>query len=76
MMTFLRHYSQKIRSNFTTVDLGLLKLYGALFGIVLGAFFPEFVLRNLTVFISAFILLLIRFLYLLLKPGLGNQEIS
>lgn len=65
MRLFIKQMMDKVRTDFTLLDLGLLKVYGALFGLVVGAFFPDFVLRYLPVLIGVFTVLLIRFLYLL-----------
>ncbi len=66
MNKWFNNFDRKVRNNFTFWDLGLLKTYGAIPGLILGACFPEFVFRYLWVFIVAFILLMIRYLYLLL----------
>ncbi len=42
LMMFLKRYAEQIKQNFTIIDMGLLKVIGALFGILLGLFFPEF----------------------------------
>ena len=67
MRLFLNRMTDKVRNDFTTVDLGLLKLYGALFGLVMGAYFPDFARRYLPVLVGLFLLLLVRFLYLLFR---------
>ena len=68
MKNFLRNMTDKLRANFTILDFGFLKLYGALFGAVLGAVFHEFIMLNIRWFVGAFVFLLLRFLYLMFLP--------
>ncbi|MEL6558734.1 MAG: hypothetical protein AAFQ94_11155 [Bacteroidota bacterium] len=69
MKNFLKNMTNKLRANFTILDFGFLKLYGALFGAVLGAMFHEFILTNIRWFVGAFVFLLLRFLYLMFLPA-------
>ncbi|MFK8006301.1 MAG: hypothetical protein AB8H03_08025 [Saprospiraceae bacterium] len=65
MKNLIKIMHERMLANFTLMDYGFLKVYGAIFGLVVGAFFPTFVKSNLVVFIIIFSLLLIRYLYLL-----------
>ncbi|MFK7810529.1 MAG: hypothetical protein AB8F74_22170 [Saprospiraceae bacterium] len=65
MFQLMSFFDEKMKANFTTWDFAFLKVYGALFGLVLGAFFPEFVKAYLFIFVGLFVVLLVRYLYLL-----------
>ena len=65
MNQFLQRIHNRVQSNFTIWDLGLLKTYGAIPGLLIGAYFPEFVITYLWVWVSFFIVLLLRYIYLL-----------
>ncbi len=68
MKNFIDQMVEKLRVNFTTMDFGFLKVYGALFGAVLGAYFNEFVLENVFWIACLFAILLVRFMYLIFMP--------
>lgn len=68
MLRLLRTMDHRIRTRFSIWDIGLLKTYGAIPGLILGALFPEFVLQNLWIWIGIFVVLAFRYLYLLLSP--------
>ena len=65
MKAFMDYMFRTMKTNFTDWDYGFLKLYGGLFGLMMGAFFPEFVKGNLVIFITVFLILMFRYLYLL-----------
>jgi len=65
MIQFLKSMDRKVRKDFTFWDLGLLKTYGAIPALILGAYFPAFVKRYLWIFVAIFIVLLVRYCYLL-----------
>ena len=58
-------YMKKRLSKFGFWDIGFLKLYGAIFGAIVGAYFPEVIKAALIPLAVIFILLAIRYLYLL-----------
>ena len=66
--------TDKIRTNFTIIDFGFLKLYGALFGAVIGALFHEFIIGNIRWFVGVFVFLLLRFVYLLFLPAKNKKN--
>lgn len=68
MNHLLKILEQKVKSNYTFWDIGLLKTYGAIPGLILGAYFPEFVIKYFWVFAGFFLVLMFRYLYLLWKP--------
>ena len=61
---FTKFYA-RMHSTFTFWDYGFLKMYGAIAGLVLGAYFPEFVKNNLIWLVAIFLILLFRYSYLL-----------
>ena len=65
MKKLLEKLMARMRTNFTWLDYSFLKLYGGLFGLIIGSFFPEFVQNNLWFFVGIFTILLIRYCYLL-----------
>ncbi len=65
MMGLYQMILKRMKDNFTDWDYGFLKLYGALFGMIVGAYFPEFVKSNLIIVIIVFTILLVRYMYLL-----------
>jgi len=73
MKKFLEHMVDKVRNDFTVWDIGLLKTYGAIPGLILGAYFPQFVKQYLWVFIFIFGVLFVRYVYLLFFK---NSEIN
>ena len=77
MIDFFTNMVDKVRNDFTFWDIGLLKTYGAIPGLILGAFFPEFVKQNLWVFIFIFGVIFIPYIYVLFfkktaKPSISN----
>jgi hypothetical protein len=64
-MGLIAFLEKKTNENFTFWDIGLLKTYGAIPGLILGAFFPEFIKQYLWLFIAVFVVLMFRYLYLL-----------
>ncbi|MEM7575593.1 MAG: hypothetical protein AAF433_22005 [Bacteroidota bacterium] len=76
MLSLLKEIDHRVRTRFSIGDIGLLKTYGALPGLVLGAFFPEFVLQNLWIWIALFLLIAFRFLYLLLYPKQKQEALA
>ncbi len=65
MANLLVHINNKMQANFTFWDYGFLKVYGAIFGLILGANFPGFVYKFQWYFIGVFLIIMFRFLYLL-----------
>ena len=65
MKKLLKKLMARMKANFTWLDYSFLKLYGGLFGLMIGSFFPEFVQANLWIFVGLFTILLIRYCYLL-----------
>ncbi len=52
-------------ANFSFLDYGFLKIYGAIFGLLVGAYYPEVVKTYTWFLVTLFLLLMGRFLYLL-----------
>ena len=65
MVKFLYRLDRKTRANFTFWDLSLLKAYGAIPGLILGAYFPAFILENMWWLLLIFFILFVRYMYLL-----------
>ena len=65
MIKFIEKLTARMKANFTWLDYSFLKLYGGIFGLIIGSFFPQFVQNNLVVFVSIFLVLMFRYLYLL-----------
>jgi hypothetical protein len=65
MIPFLKNIDDKVRKEFTFWDLGFLKTYGAIPGMLIGAYFTDFVISIQWILIALFTLLLIRYIYLL-----------
>lgn len=74
MFRLLKFLERKVRANYTFWDIGLLKTYGAIPGLILGAYFPEFVFKYMPLFITLFLILLMRYLYLLGKKVDRKEE--
>lgn len=64
MKKLLKFLDDKIRTRYTLWDIGLLKTYGAIPGLVIGAYFPQFIKDYLWLFVGIFIVLFIRYMYL------------
>ncbi|MFK8103672.1 MAG: hypothetical protein AB8G15_14155 [Saprospiraceae bacterium] len=67
MIKFLFTLERKMIENFSFVDYAFLKIYGAIFGLLVGAYYPEVVKTYQWFLIGLFLLLLGRFLFLLLR---------
>jgi len=65
MIKFFESIVDKVRNDFTFWDIGLLKTYGAIPGLIIGAFFPEFVKQYIGFFILVFAILFLRYVYVL-----------
>ena len=65
MKNIIHYWDKKIRNDFSFWDLGMLKTYGMIPGLILGAFFPEFVMQYLWLFVTLFAVLALRYGYLL-----------
>jgi len=52
----------------------LLKTYGAIPALILGAYFPAFVKRYLWIFVAVFVVLFLRYCYLLFIKKETNKE--
>ncbi len=65
MKKFISYWDKKLRNDFSFWDLGMLKTYGMIPGLILGALFPDFIMDNLWIFLSVFLVLMFRYLYLL-----------
>ncbi len=65
MKNFIDKMYKQMDNNFTRWDYGLLKTYGGIFGLLIGAYFPDFVKDNQVIFGSIFFILLVRYCYLL-----------
>ena len=56
---------RRMQSTFTMWDYSLLKSYGFIGGLILGAYFSTFVQAYVLVFVAVFLILLVRYCYLL-----------
>lgn len=56
---------ERVYSKLTIWDMGLLKLYGALFGLLVGWYFHEQLTAWVPFIVGAFLILMLRFLYVL-----------
>lgn len=65
MNKVLNFVDQKVRKNYSIWDLGLLKTYGAIPGLLIGAYFPDFIIEYTWLLIGIFIILMTRFIYLI-----------
>ena len=65
MKKLIEKLTARMKANFTWLDYGLLKLYGGIFGLIIGSYFPKFVQNNLLMFLGIFSILLVRYCYLL-----------
>ncbi len=65
MKKLTQYLFREMKNNFSNSDYGLLKTYGAIPGLILGAYFPEFVFKYLSILIIIFTLLFMRYIYLL-----------
>jgi len=61
MIDFLK----RVYSKLSIWDMGFLKIYGALFGILVGWYFHEQITSWVPLIVGAFIALMLRFLYVL-----------
>ena len=65
MSNLIEKLYSKMEANFTRWDYGFLKLYGGIFGLMVGAYYPTFVKTYLWIFVTAFVVLLLRYCYIL-----------
>lgn len=56
---------RKVRQTYTDWDIANLKIYGAIAGLLIGAYFPDFIIRIQVPLLIVFSILLLRYLYLL-----------
>lgn len=76
-MKILNYFKEVIDKHFTFWDISLLKTYGAIPGLILGAYFPEVVFQFLWPLIAIFSVLLIRYSYLLfIKPNRKERVVQ
>lgn len=73
MKNLIEKMYDRMFNNFTRWDYGFLKLYGWSFGIILGAYFPEFVKNYVWIFASIFLMLLARYVYVLFLKNENTQ---
>ena len=64
-MRLFQFLEEKVDKNYGFWDIGLLKTYGAIPGLIIGAYFPKQVISILPILIVIFIVLLLRYSYLL-----------
>jgi len=76
MITFLENMVDKVRNDFNFWDLALLKSYGAIPGLILGAFFPLFVKQYLWIFIIFWSILFVRYVYVLFLTPRREQSLD
>ena len=65
MKNILKYWEKKIRNDFGVLDIGMLKVYGMIPGLILGALFPEFIMKYLWVILTVFGVMAFRYVYLL-----------
>jgi len=65
MRDFINTMIEKVRTDFSNFDLGLLKTYGAIPGLIIGAFFPYFIKQYMWILLLIWIPILIRYIYVL-----------
>lgn len=65
MRSFVDGYIASIVEKMSLIDIGLLKLYGFTFGILIGSAFPEFGVSYRLIFLLIFVVLFLRYFYVL-----------
>lgn len=65
-MNFLIRIEKTIKKNFNIWDLAMIKWVGILFGLLVGAYFPDFIKKNATILIIIIVLIGIRLAYKML----------
>lgn len=65
-MGIMDWYNKKLK-NLNVWDIGALKIYVLLFGMIIGAYFPEWVMQNLLIIVAVIVLLMIKLLYKVFK---------
>lgn len=65
-MTIMDWYNEKLK-NLNVWDIAAVKTYCLLIGIVIGAYFPEFVIQYLWIIIAVIVVLMIKLLYKIFK---------
>lgn len=65
-MGIMDWYNNKIKK-LNVWDIGALKVYVLLFGMIIGAYFPEFVMQNLLIIIIVIALLIIKLIWKVFK---------
>ena len=65
-MGIMDWYDKKIKS-LNVWDIGALKVYVLLIGMIIGAYFPEWVMQNLLIIVIVIVLLMIKLLYKVFK---------
>ena len=56
---------KRVRKTYTDWDIALLKTYGAIPGLLIGAYFPEFIVKIQLPLLIVFLIMLVRYVYLL-----------
>lgn len=74
MKKLILFFKKKMQDAFTFWDIALLKTYGAIPGLILGAYFPDFIKDNLVLFIIPFMILWARYCYLLFIKKLPIKQ--
>lgn len=70
-MSYLKKIETKIKQNYTIWDIAMTKWVGIIFGLLIGAYYPEFIKSN---FISFIIILVLIALKLVYKLTLKNAK--
>ena len=65
MKKLINNWEKKLKNDFGFWDLGFLKVYGMIPGLILGALFPEFIMKYLWILLIVFGVLMVRYFYLL-----------
>ena len=62
-MSFLKSFEEKVKQNFNIWDVAMTKWVGILFGLIVGAYYPEIIKENATILIVILGLMGIRLFY-------------
>jgi len=78
MISFLKSLDQKVREDFTFLDLSFLKLYAFIPGLIVGSIYPESIKDIYWILVIAFFFLYARYFYLLFikKSVFQNSNIK
>ena len=71
-MSFLKSLENRIKQNFNIWDLAMIKWVGILFGLLVGAYYADFIKNNTTILVVIVLLIGLWLAFKMLKKNKNN----